>query len=81
MPNPRQGLSVFSALSLLIGTLVVIQLWLVAAALDALLGGDTAVLLPAAVASGVLALANGGLLLYGLGLDRRIRAGDRHGGA
>ncbi|HET6203904.1 MAG TPA: DUF6755 family protein [Planctomycetota bacterium] len=80
MPAPRQGLSVLSAVTLLIGTLVVIQLWLAAAALDAFLGGDASVLVPAAAACGALALGNGGLLLYALGLDRRIRARGRRGG-
>jgi hypothetical protein len=80
VPAPRQGLSVLSAVTLLIGTLVVIQLWLAAAALDAFLGGDASVLVPAAAACGALALGNGGLLLYALGLDRRIRARGRRGG-
>ena len=44
--------------------LVVIQLWLVAAALDALLARQTRVLVPTAVASLVLFALSGGLLWY-----------------
>ena len=65
---------------MLIGTLVVIQLWLVAAALDALLGGQRGVLVPAAIASLVLLVINGGLLLYIVRFDERMRrAGGPNG--
>jgi uncharacterized membrane protein YjjP (DUF1212 family) len=57
----------------LVGTLVVIQLWLLAAAIDALLSGHTNVLIPAALASIVVFLVNGGLLLHALNFDRRVR--------
>ncbi len=73
METRQQGMTLVTAICWLVGTLVVIQLWLVAAALDALLSNDTEVLWPAAVASAVLFLANGGLLLYVLDFDRRIR--------
>jgi len=57
----------------LIGVIVIIQLWLVAAALDALLGGQTSVLVPAAIASAVLLLINAGLLRLIIRLDSRVR--------
>ena len=60
---------------------MVIQLWLLAAALDALLGGHTAVLFPAAAASAVLFLVNAGLLLHALNFDRRLRDRDHDAGA
>jgi F0F1-type ATP synthase assembly protein I len=69
----EQGLTLFTAILWLIGIVVVIQLWLVSAALDALLGGDRHVLLPAALASLVLFLLNGSLLLFVLRFDRRVR--------
>jgi hypothetical protein len=68
-----QGITLFTALSVLIATLVVIQLWLVAASLDALLSNETKVLGPAAVASFALFLVNGGLVLYVLDFDRKVR--------
>jgi hypothetical protein len=73
METRQQGTALVTAICWLVGTLVVIQLWLVAAALDALLSNDLDVLAPAAAASGLLFLANGGLLLYVLDFNRRAR--------
>jgi uncharacterized protein DUF6755 len=44
--------------------LVVLQLWLLTATMNAYLGGDQSVIWPAAVVSGVLLLLNAGLLRY-----------------
>jgi hypothetical protein len=44
--------------------LVVLQLWLLTATMNAYLGGDESVVLPAAAASLVCLLLNGGLLRY-----------------
>jgi hypothetical protein len=49
---------------------VLLQLWLLTATVNAWLGGDDAVLWPAAVASAVCALANGCLLRYLNRLER-----------
>ena len=73
METRPQGRALMSALCLFIGIVVVVQLWLLSAAVDALLGGHTAVLTPAAIASFALLLANVGLLTYGISFDRRIR--------
>ena len=73
MDTPRQGLPLFTAICLLVGTLVVIQLWLLAAAIDALLSGHANVLVPAAAASVVIFLVNGGLLLHARNFDHRVR--------
>src|SRR5262245_6326112 len=59
METRQQGLTLFSALLVLIATLVVLQLWLIAAALDALLAQHLEVLAPTAVASIVLSLMSG----------------------
>lgn len=53
--------------------LVVIQLWLVAAALDALFSRQFVVLVPTAIASGVLFVLSGGLLWYVVSFDARLR--------
>lgn len=74
METRRQGLSLLTALCLLIGVLLIIQLWLVSAALDALLSGDLGVLVPSAIVSAALAAANAGLLLYVLAFNRRARS-------
>jgi len=73
METRQQGATLFSAILILIAILVVIQLWLVAAALDALLARHVAVLVPTAVASIVLFVLNGGLLWYVVSFDARLR--------
>ena len=73
METRRQGLTLITALVLLIGVVVIIQIWLVAAALDALLSGDRAVLLPSALVSAALLGVNGGLLWYVLSFDKRVQ--------
>jgi hypothetical protein len=73
METIKQGTALFTAICVLIGTLVVIQLWLVAAALDALLAGQTSILIPAAIASIALLGINYGLLLYIIRFDKRVR--------
>jgi hypothetical protein len=69
----NQGSTLFSALLVLIATLVVIQLWLVAAAVDGLLARDLSVLVPAAIASAGLFVLSGGLLWYVVSFDARLR--------
>lgn len=81
MDTRRQGLAVFSATCVLIAIVVVIQLWLVAAALDALLSGRTGVLVPALAASIALFLVNAALLLHALQFDHRIRDSKSNGPA
>ena len=73
METRQQGSTLFSAVLVLIALLVVIQLWLVAAALDALLARQFAVLVPTAIASGVLFVLSGGLLWYVVSFDARLR--------
>ena len=50
--------------------IVVLQLWLLTATMDAYLGGDGSILLPAALASLACLGLNGGLLWDLYGLDR-----------
>jgi hypothetical protein len=76
----RQGTTLFTGICVLIGTLVVIQIWLVSAALDALLSAETGALVPAAVASVVILGVNAGLLLYIVRFDARLRRGEAPGG-
>ena len=53
--------------------LVVLQLWLLTATMNAYLGGDETVVLPAAGASIVCLLLNGGLLRYLYYIERMHR--------
>jgi hypothetical protein len=77
MQTRQQGSTLFSAILVLIATLVVIQLWLVAAALDALIARETVVLAPTAVASAILFAVSGGLLWYVVAFDARLRQWGR----
>jgi hypothetical protein len=69
----QQGSILFAAVLVLIALLVVIQLWLVAAALDALFSRQFVVLVPTAIASGMLFGLSGGLLWYVVSFDARLR--------
>ena len=79
METQRQGSTLFSAVLVLIGVLVVIQLWLVAAAVEALMARHTTVLVPTAIASTVLLALSGGLLWYVVSFDARLRHWSRRG--
>lgn len=73
MATRHQGLPLFTGICFLIGTLVVIQLWLLSAALEAALSAERGVLLPAALASLGLLAVNAGLLWYVIDFDHRLR--------
>jgi F0F1-type ATP synthase assembly protein I len=73
METRQQGSTLFSAVLVLIATLVVIQLWLLSTAVDALLGRQTDVLLPTMVGSALLFLLAAGLLWYVVSFDNRLR--------
>ena len=73
METRQQGATLFSAVLVLIALLVVIQLWLVAAAVDALFARHVVVLVPTAIASGMLLVLNAGLLWFVLSFDARLR--------
>ena len=79
METRQQGTILFSAVLVLIATLVVIQLWLVAAALDALLARELRVLVPTAFASAALFALSAGLLWYVVSFDARLRHGGSRG--
>jgi hypothetical protein len=79
METRQQGSTLFSAVLVLIAILVVIQLWLVAAAVDALMARQTTVLVPTAIASTVLLVFSGGLLWYVVAFDARLRHWSRRG--
>ena len=66
----RQGVTLFSALLVLVATLVSLQLWLLMVSVDALLIGRARTLVTASSASTVLLLINVGLLRYVLRFDR-----------
>jgi hypothetical protein len=65
-----QKATIASGILAIVALIVVLQLWLFTASLNALLGGDVAALAPAAAASLVCLGLNLGLLRYLYGLER-----------
>ena len=78
MATRKQGTALATALCLFIGTVVIIQIWLVAGSLDAWLSGEHDVLIPATITSAALLALNASLLAYGLSFDARLRHGGTH---
>lgn len=68
-----QGTTLFTALLVLVGMGVVVQLWLLAATVDTLLRHESGTPLHAAIASGALFVINGLLVLYVFGFDKKIK--------
>jgi hypothetical protein len=66
----HQRRTIVSGILSLVVILVVLQLWLLTATMNAYLGADDAILLPAALASVVCLLLNLGLLRYVYGLEK-----------
>lgn len=68
-----QGTTLFTALLALIGIGVVVQLWLLAASVDALLRHEKGTSIHAAIGSAIVFLINGLLVLYVFHFDRKIK--------
>ncbi|MGA2713535.1 MAG: DUF6755 family protein [Bryobacteraceae bacterium] len=54
IPQQRRGLTAIDAITALIIILLVVQIWLLSATLDAFLAGHTETALPGAIVSGLL---------------------------
>lgn len=67
----QQKLTIVSGILAIIGMIDVLQLWLLTATMNAFLGGENGVIIPAAAASAVCLALNLGLLWYVYALDRR----------
>ena len=65
-----QRATIVSGILGIVLVIVIVQLWLLTATVNAWLGGDTAIVLPAALASLICLLLNTGLLWYLYALDR-----------
>lgn len=66
----EQKMTIVHGVLCLVSLLVILQLWLLTASMNAYLGGDRQILLPAALVSLVLLALNGGLLGYLYRLQR-----------
>jgi len=67
----EQRTAIVQGILCIVVILVVLQLWLFTATMDAYLGGESSILLPAAIAGLICLGLNGGLLLYLYNLDQR----------
>ena len=76
MTRQTQGTTLFTALLVLIGIGVVVQLWLLAASVDAVLRHNAQIPMHAAIGSAIVFLINGGLVMYVFWFDRKIKASD-----
>ena len=68
-----QGTTLFTALLVLVGIGVVVQLWLLAASVDALMRHQASTAVHAAIASAIVFAINGLLVLYVFNFDRKIK--------
>jgi len=72
-PPERRGLTAIDGALALIAVLLIVQMWLLTAALETFLAGHPEAALPAAIVSGVLFLGCLGLFLFVRGVDREVR--------
>jgi hypothetical protein len=66
----QQRTTIINGMLSFVLVLVVLQLWLLTATMNAYLGGDESIIWPAAGASALCLLLNGGLLRYLYYIDR-----------
>jgi len=67
----EQRLTIIYGILCIVLMIAMLQLWLLIATMNAYLGGDHSVILPAAIASVVCLALNGGLLWYVYRMERR----------
>jgi hypothetical protein len=72
-PPERHGITAIDGALALVIVLLVVQMWLLSAALEAFLAGHGETALPAAIVSAVLFVAAAGLYVFMRGVDRRSR--------
>jgi hypothetical protein len=74
-----RGLTAIDAITALIVIMLVIQIWLLSATLEAFLAGHTGAALPGAIASGVLCAACFAGYRFIARIDRDVRENTRSG--
>ena len=72
-PQQRRGLTAIDAIAALIVILLVVQIWLLSATLDAYLAGHTETALPGAIVSGILCAACVAMFGFVRRVDRDAR--------
>lgn len=73
IPQQRRGLTAIDAVTALIVILLVVQIWLLSATLDAVLAGHRETALPGAIVSGVLCSACFAMYRFVRRVDRDSR--------
>lgn len=71
--NRRSGITAIDAAMSLIAILLIVQMWLLTATLEAFLGGHDDAILPAALISGILCAACGRLFIFIRRIDATVR--------
>jgi hypothetical protein len=66
----QQKLTIINGILAIVAIIVILQLWLLTATMNAFLGGEQTVIIPAAVASAICLLLNCGLLWYLYQMER-----------
>lgn len=67
----HQKLTIVNGILAIVAMIVILQLWLLSATMNAFLGGEESVIVPAGIGSLVCLLLNAGLLRYIYQMERR----------
>jgi hypothetical protein len=67
----HQKLTIINGILAIVAMIVILQLWLLSATMNAFLGGEETVVAPAGIASVVCLLLNAGLLRYVYRMEHR----------
>lgn len=67
----QQKTTIVAGILSIVMVIVILQLWLLTATMNAFLGGEQAVIIPAAIASLICLLMNLGLLFYIYRMERK----------
>jgi hypothetical protein len=73
LPPQNRGLTAIAGAMSLITVLLIVQIWLLSAALESFLGGNRRTALPAAIFSGVMFLISLGLYAFVDRIDSDVR--------
>jgi hypothetical protein len=72
--TPQRGMTAIDGAIALIAVLLVVQMWLLTATLEAYLAGHPEPILPAAIISGLILMACAGLFLFIHRIDADVRS-------
>ena len=75
-PQQNRGLTAVDGAMALIVFLLIVQVWLLSATLDAYLAGHRDAAVPGAIVSGLLFLAGGGLYRFVVRIERQAKKDD-----